>query len=119
MSQGVAFAADLDVNFEQSSGRISGSFALSGILTAETLSAPIRGTGNLTGTIDRGLDPSVNITFVNQCPGYSAHYSGSFDSATTLLTISGPAHILLDCVIVMTFETTILMEQVVQPEDIG
>ena len=119
MSQGVAYAADLNVTFSQSGGRISGSYAISGILTAEMVSAPIQGVGKFSGTVDRGLDPSLSITFVNQCPGYSAHFSGTFDSATTLLTISGPAHILVDCVIVLTFEVTIPMEQVVQPEDIG
>lgn len=117
VSQGVAFAADLDVTFSQSSGRISGAFAINGVLTAGMDMLPIRGTGSFTGTIDRGLDPSVNITFVNACPGYSAHYSGALESETRLLTISGPAHILVNCVVVLTFDTTILMDPIVLLED--
>ena len=117
VSQGVAYAADFDVTFSQSSGRISGTFAISGVLTTGIDTAPIRGTGSFTGTMDRGLDPSVNITFVNACAGYSAHYSGSLESETSLPTISGPAHILVDCVIVLTFEATILMDPIVLLED--
>jgi hypothetical protein len=119
MSQGVTLTADLNVTFSQRRGVISGSFALSGILTSETLLSPIQGAGNFSGTIDPGEHPSVEMTFESPCPDLTARYSGTFESATDLLTISGPAHIIVNCVIVLTFETTILMERVVLPEDVG
>ena len=117
MSQGVTYAADLSVIFHQSGGEVSGSYAIIGILSAGTEVAEVKGTGSFTGTLDRGEDPSVNITFVNQCPGYSARFSGALETATNLLTISGPSHILVNCVIFLTFESTILMRRIVPLED--
>lgn len=121
MSQGFTFAAELGAIFEQNGGSISGRFALSGTLTSETLTAEmlrveIRGTGDFTGTIDPGEDPHVTLTFVNECPGLSVRFSGTLESSTNLLTISGPVHILQDCTIILTFPSTIPMSRIVQPE---
>jgi hypothetical protein len=64
----------------------------------------------LTGTLTAGLNPSVNVTLSNQCPNYSASFSGTFDSANNLLTISGPVDMMLeDCTIFLTYSSTILL----------
>jgi hypothetical protein len=115
-SQGITYTADLTVVFQQSGHSISGSFSIDGTLSLGDLSDAIRGTGSFTGTINRGYDPAVDLTFVNSCPGYSAHFSGALGSETTLLTIRGPVHILVDCQVFLTFQTTILMDRLVLPE---
>ena len=116
-SQGIAYSAELSMLFTQFHADIFGSFDISGILTGDTFVFGVEGTGSFTSTLEAREDPSVDITFVNQCPGYSARFTGALDSTTDLLTISGPAHILWNCEIVLTFESTILMSRVLLLED--
>ena len=111
LSQGVALSADVSFTLSQAGGSLSGSYALSGILTDGTNEAAISGSGSLTGTIASGLHPSVDITLSNQCPNYSPRFSGAFDSANDLLTIAGPLDVLLDCTIILTYPTTILLSR--------
>ena len=111
LSQGVALSADVSFTLSQAGGSLSGSYALSGILTNGTNEAAILGSGSLSGTIAPGLNPSVDITLSNQCPNYSPRFSGAFDSANDLLTIAGPLDVLLDCTIVLTYPTTILLSR--------
>jgi len=103
LSLGVILAADLSITFAQTGGTLSGSYAISGTLTEGSVVVATQGTGSFTGFIAAGLNPSVNATLTNQCPNYSASFSGALDSANNLLTLSGPVHILLeDCTILLT-----------------
>ena len=106
-SQGVILGANLSVTITQSSGSLSGSYAISGTLTEGAVVVAILGTGSFTGTIAAGLNPSVNLTLTNQCPNYSASFSGALDSANNLLTISGPVHVLDSCTILLTYQSTL------------
>ncbi len=111
ISQGVLLDAALSVTIIQSGGDLSGSYGVTGTLTEGALVVPIFGTGSFVGTIAAGQNPSVNITLTNQCPNYSAHFSGALDSANDLLTLSGPIHILDGCTIFLTYPSTILLRR--------
>jgi len=104
--------ASLSLTINQSGGDLSGSYAISGTLNDGVAEVAVLGTGNFTGTIAAGNNPSVNLTLTNQCPGYSARFSGALDSANNLLTMSGPVDILnQDCSIFLTYQSVILLRR--------
>ena len=110
VAQGVALDADLSITFNQTGGNLSGSYAIAGTLTEGVVVVDILGTGSIAGTVAAGLNPSVNVTLSNQCPNWSANFSGTFDSANNLLTISGPVDMLeLDCTIFLTYPSVIFL----------
>lgn len=111
LTQGVALSADFSITFSQTGGSLSGSYAISGTLTEGTVVVAILGSGSLSGTIASGLNPSVNITLTNQCPNFSASFSGTFDSANNRLTISGPVDILDNCTIILTYPSVIILSR--------
>ncbi len=112
LNQGVALSADFSMTFNQTGGSLSGSYAISGTLTEGAVVVAILGSGSLTGTIAAGLNPSVNFTLSNQCLNFSPSFSGAFDSANNLLTISGPVDMLeADCTIFLTYSSTILLSR--------
>ena len=74
--------------------------------------ADIQGTGALTGTIGTGQNPSVNLTLRGACPNYEARFSGSYDVANRLITLSGPVDVLSnDCAVLLRYPSTILLRR--------
>lgn len=110
-SQGVTLVADFSLTFNQSSGDLSGSWSLAGQASDGVSVADILGSGTLSGTIQSGSNPSVNVTVANACPGYTAQFSGAYDSSNNRLTITGPVQILDGCTVVWTSTTTIILNR--------
>ena len=112
-SQGVDLSADLSLTVTQSSGSLSGSYSISGTLTDGVDTEAFQGTGALTGSIEAGDNPSVNITVVpGACPNQTAQFSGAYDSANQRLTISGPVEFFNgSCAVVLTYAGTIILNR--------
>lgn len=113
LAQGVTLQATFSVTIQQTAGTLSGSWSLTGTLTEGALVVPVQGTGSLTGTIALGNNPSVNITIMNACPNYQAAFSGAYDSANRLLTISGPIEFYTagTCTVFLSYQSTILLSR--------
>jgi len=112
IQQGVALTGAFSLTITQSGGDLGGSWSLAGELTDGFEWADILGTGALTGTIGTGQNPSVNITIRNACPNYEARFSGSYDVANRLITLSGPVDILSsNCVVTLRYPMTILLRR--------
>jgi hypothetical protein len=112
ISQGVALDATFSLTMNQTSGNITGSWALQGILDDGFDTFLAQGTGSITGTIAAGSNPSVNLTVrTGECPNYQAHFSGAYDSANRRLTISGPVDFFAanTCTVVLTYPSTIIL----------
>ena len=119
-SQGFTVDAMISVTITQNQGNLSGSWGYTGTVDDGVTVENFQGTGTLTGTMQSGQNPSVNITIRNDCRGdetvwiraYSAAFSGAFDSANDLVTISGPLDILDDsCSFLLSFPSVILLSR--------
>jgi hypothetical protein len=113
VSQGVALNSDIALTITQSGGSLSGSYAIDGTLSNGIEVVSISGTGNLTGSIASGNNPSVNITVTpGSCPSQTARFSGAYDSANQRLTISGPVEFFDSaCQVVLTYSSTIILSR--------
>lgn len=110
-TQGIDLDATFSLTITQDGGSLGGSYSLSGTLDDGSQTADVQGSGTLSGSIDAGNNPSVNLTFESGlCPNYSANFSGSFDTANSRLTISGPVEILSgECEVLLTYSSTIVL----------
>lgn len=109
-TEGVTLVGDFSITVSQSEGQLSGSWSLVGTLSDGSSTEDIQGTGPLTGTVASGANPSVNITFTNNCPDYEARFSGAYDGTNRLLTISGPVDVLNDdCSLFLRYSSTLLL----------
>lgn len=110
-SQGIALDATFTLTITQDGGSLGGSYSLTGTLDDGTQTADVQGSGTMSGTIASGSNPSVNLTFESGlCPNYSANFSGSFDTANSRLTISGPVEILSgECEVLLSYSSTIVL----------
>jgi hypothetical protein len=112
ISQGITLNADFTLSIGQSSGSLSGNYSLAGTLTDGIDFVPIQGTGTLSGAIESGDNPSVNITVKSAvCPSHSAHFSGAYDSANERITITGPVEIFGNesCDVVLSYNGTLIL----------
>ena len=76
-AQGIALNGTFSITVTQSAGDLSGSYSTTGTLTDGIDTVPFQGSGSLTGTINSGTNPSVNITFrLGECPNYQADTEG-------------------------------------------
>jgi len=110
-TQGVDLAATFSLTVNQSSGTLSGSWSMNGMLDDGVISVPVSGTGSLSGSIASGSNPSVNITFASPCPGRNATFSGAYDSTNRVLTLNGPVYILDGCDIFLTYQGTVILNR--------
>ena len=106
-SQGVVLSANVVLTITQTSGTLSGSYALTGTANGTAIS----GTGTMSGTVAPGNNPSVNLNVVIAgCPAVQNSYSGSYDSANRRLTITGPLYLLnANCTIAVTYQLTLVL----------
>ena len=113
ISQGIALDADFSLTITQDRGTLSGSWSLSGVLTDGLDAVALLGTGVLTGSIDAGHNPSVNMALQSgACPNWTGHYSGTFDSANRRLTMSGPVDVLGDaCEVLLSYPMNMVLER--------
>ena len=114
VSQGVALDADFGLTITQSSSALSGSYSISGTLTDGIDVVTVQGTGVLTGAIEAGDNPSVNITVTpGACPTESAQFSGTYDSANQRLTLTGPVEFfgVGTCDVVLSYPMTIILNR--------
>ena len=111
-AQGFAVNGTFGVTITQSSGNLSGAWTMTGSSCGPDICAPLEGTGSLTGTINSGQNPSVNITFTGgitvasqgPCPDHQAVFSGAYDGTNRTLTLSGPIDILdASCNVIRTY----------------
>jgi hypothetical protein len=112
LSQGIALDATFSLTINQTGGTATGSWALQGTLDDGFDLVTVQGTGNLSGTVASGTNPSVNLTVrTGSCPNYQAQFSGSYDSTNRVLTISGPVDFFAagTCTVLLTFPSTILL----------
>ena len=120
--QGITIDGILSVTITQSSGNLSGAWTITGTETpcGGDICAPTQGTGSLTGTINSGQNPSVNITFASGiteplgglCPDHQAVFSGAYDGTNHQLTLSGPIDILdASCNVVRSYQNTIILSR--------
>jgi hypothetical protein len=111
ISQGVAMEATFSMTFSQNQGSLGGSYAMQGVLTDGVNWADVQGTGAMSGTIQSGNNPSVNITIApGFCPSRTARFSGTFDSANARLTLFGPVEVLDEnCQIFRSYPTTVVL----------
>lgn len=113
-AQGVAANLQFTLTIAQSSGDLSGTYAITGTLTDGVDQVAVQGTGPLTGTIASGRNPSVNIAIrVPGCTSYRADFSGAYDSANRRLTITGPIDMFQSgsCNVVLSYPTTIILSR--------
>lgn len=110
-AEGIDLNATFTLTITQNGGSLGGSYSLSGTLADGSQTADVQGSGPVTGSIDAGNNPSVNLTVESGlCPNYSASFSGSYDTANSRLTISGPVEILsADCQVLITYQSTIVL----------
>jgi hypothetical protein len=114
VSQGVTANTQFSLTIAQSSGSLSGTYAINGTLSDGVNQVNVQGTGPMTGTIAAGNNPSVNLTVrVPACPSYSAHFSGAYDSANRRLTITGPVEFFQSgtCTVGLSYATTIILNR--------
>jgi hypothetical protein len=112
VSQGVAADLDFTLTLLQSSGSLTGSYAISGTLSDGVDQVAVQGTGTLTGAVATGTNPSVNITVKSGvCPTYSAQFAGAYDSTNRRLTITGPVEFFGagSCSVALSYPTTIVL----------
>ena len=112
ISQGVALDATFSLTITQTAGDLQGSWALQGTLDDGFDLYDVQGTGTLSGTINPGNNPSVNITIrTGFCPNYQAQFSGAYDSANRRITIAGPIEFFAanTCTVVLRFPSTIIL----------
>ena len=111
LTQGIALSATATVTITQNDATLGGSYGLSGVLTDGVSVVNIAGSGNLTGTIASGNNPSVNVTVSGVCPGFQAQFSGAYDTANQRLTLTGPVQIFSnDCsAVVLTYQETFII----------
>ncbi len=110
-AQGIALTATFSITITQTGGDLSGSWSLVGTLNDGVVSVDVQGTGTLSGSIASGQNPSVNLTIRNACANYEARFSGAYDSANRRLTIGGPVDILDGCTVVITYQSTIILDR--------
>lgn len=110
-TQGVVLESTFSLTVNQSSGSLSGSWSMNGMLNDGVIAVPVSGTGSLSGTIASGSNPSVNITFASPCAGRNANFSGAYDSVNRKLTLSGPVYILDGCDIFLTYQGTVILSR--------
>jgi len=108
-SDGILMEAIFSLSIAQSSGDLSGTWSMTGTLSDGISAAPVQGTGNLSGTIQAGDNPSVDIRITNACPNYRADFSGVYDNQNRKLTINGPVDILDYCDVVLSYAGTIIL----------
>lgn len=113
VTQGVTLAGTITVTLQQNVGVLSGGYSMEGTLTNPTQQAQLVGQVTLTGTVASGPNPAVNFSATSvPCPSLpSQAWSGSYSSATGVLTITGTAHIITvpTCTIVLSYPQTILL----------
>ena len=108
-NNGILMESIFSLSIAQSSGDLSGTWSMTGTLTDGISTVPFQGTGNLSGTIQSGDNPSVNLRITNACSNYRADFSGVYDSPNRKLTINGPVDILDGCEVVLTYPSTIIL----------
>lgn len=114
VSQGVALSAEFVLTLTQSSGSLSGTFAMDGILTDGIYTSGVSGSGTISGTIASGNNPSVNITIrPSHCTNRTATFSGTFDSANRRLTVQGPVNITDadTCDVLLTYQMVVVLQR--------
>lgn len=110
-TQGIALNAVFTIDIGQSSGTLSGRYAMAGALNDGVSSVDVAGAGDIAGSIASGSNPSVNITFHSDaCPGDADTFSGAYDSVNHKLTISGSVNITDVCGnTVLSYPTTVIL----------
>jgi hypothetical protein len=113
ISQGVELDATFTLTITQSQSTLGGSYSLVGTLTDGIDVVALQGTGTLSGTIASGNNPSVNLTVTpGLCPNIARTFSGAYDSANRVLTISGPVSIFnASCQVVLVYSSTIILSR--------
>lgn len=115
VAQGVTLDGTMTLTLQQSggvqfSGALSGGYSVLATLTNPTQQSSLQGSVTLTGTVAPGTNPAVNFSTTSvQCPGLpSEHWSGSYGSRDSALTITGTAHVITStCVVVLSYPQTI------------
>jgi hypothetical protein len=113
VTQGVSLNADLVLTISQSQGSLSGTWATDGFLTDGVDVVGISGSGTLTGSINSGNNPSVNITIrSSQCQNRQDQFSGTYDSVNRRINLQGSVRILdfSDCSILLTYQMNFIMQ---------
>lgn len=113
-SQGVRLSATFSVTMTQSSSSMSGIWGLQGVLDNGLNTAVVAGNGPMSGTVSSGKNPSVTVVVRSTaCPNYQGTFSGSYDSATGRLTLSGPIDFFgtNSCNVVLSYQSTIVMSR--------
>jgi len=114
LAQGIRLNATFSVSMTQSSGSMSGIWGLQGVLDNGLNTAVVAGNGPVTGTISSGKNPSVTLTVKSSaCPAYQATFTGSYDSATGRITVSGPIDFFGSggCNVVLTYQSTVTLSR--------
>lgn len=108
-SGSVPLNANLILNITQNGGAISGTAQLLGNLNNGA--TQIADTGTFVGTEAIGENPHVSITVTsNACPSVHETFSGSYDSAHKLLSMTGPIYVLnADCTVNLTYSLTVVL----------
>jgi hypothetical protein len=98
---------------QQSGGSLSGSHQITGTLTQASGRVDLEGSGTLTGTVASGSNPSVSFTVRSgPCPSLTSDWSGSYASATGILTVTGTIHVITStCVVLLTFPQTLVLRR--------
>lgn len=113
-NQGVTLTSTLSLTIGQTGGTLSGSWALSGILSDGFNRMDILGTGTIAGTIQPGNNPSVSVTITPAvCPNRATSFSGAYDSANKRLTLTGPIQIFdtTTCNALLTYSSTVILNR--------
>jgi hypothetical protein len=112
-ASGIALQAVFSTTLTQNSANLSGSYGMTGTLSDGINVVAISGTGTLSGTVASGNNPSVNVTLrIPGCPSYSAQFSGAYDTANSILTISGPVDVLNnDCSLFIRYQSVIVLRR--------
>jgi hypothetical protein len=113
LSQGVTLSGTYLLTLQQSGGTLTGSNTINGTLSDGTSQAPLVGSPTVTGTVALGSNPAVTFTTrLASCPALSSDWTGSYNSATGVLTATGSVRIIDgNCVLLLNFPQTVVLRR--------
>jgi hypothetical protein len=111
MIPGFTLMGTLTLNLQQVAAVLSGGYTVVATVSDGVTQAAALGTVTLNGTVAPGSNPALNFTVRSeQCPNApSSDWTGSFQSGSGVLTMSGVLHLLNACVVQLSFPVTISM----------
>lgn len=107
---GYSIQGSFSLSISQSEGSLSGTYSTSVTVQTPAGSVPFAGSGTISGVIEAGADPKVEVVVQDVCNA-ELPYIGAFNSASRTLSASGPFPLYDGCNPVATLTLTITLSK--------